>query len=141
MKIQRKTTSFCSYYFFSLSLVLTCKFSRFPLLLTLSSFYPPSLLLFQLCPSQLDLERYLSHQTPPCHFLIMKVDFWSVFIIQASHSAFNEANIRQEQLINVEVTVTLDYALSFSHSQGIGTETKSLVNHLTTSQLGYYLSG
>ena len=139
MKIQRKTTSFCSYYFFSLS--CPCKFSRFPLLLTLSSFYPPSLLLFQLCHSQLNLRRYLSHQTPPCHFLIMKVDFWSVFIIQTSHSAFNEANIRQEQLINVEVTVTLDYALSFSHSSGIGTETKSLVNHLTNSQLGYYLSG
>ena len=139
MKDLWKTTSSCS--FFSLFLVVLYKFSGFPFLLALSSFYSPPFPPFQLCLSQLNLGRYLSYQTSPCHFLIMKIDFWDVSIIQASHSVFNKVDIRQEQLINAEVTVTLGCASSSLRSSRMGIETEFAMNQLTASPLGYYISG
>lgn len=76
-----------------------------------------------------------------CHFSIIKVDFWGVFIVQASHLSFNEANIRQQHLINAEVTIMLDSMQYSACYSGMETEVASLVNLLISSWLGYHISG
>jgi len=46
----------------------------------------------------------------------MNRDFWGVFTFQINRSAFNEANIRWEYLINAEMITTLGLAPSSSRS-------------------------
>ena len=56
-------------------------------------------------------EIFVLSNPSPYHFLVMKVDFWGVLTIQANRSAFNGVDIRQGELINAVVTITLGFAL------------------------------
>ena len=96
MNESKENTSSC-YFFFSL-LFFFFDFSPDPLSCWLS---PPFILLPSSFPAMYLLigfvETLVLSDTFFYHFLIIKADFWSVSIVQISHSTFNEVDIRYEK--------------------------------------------
>lgn len=137
----------CSLNTSSCTLFLSLSSSSFPIFLDLSScwLYLPFILPLFFLSSYVTLSWIYGYTCPikhlSCHFSIIKVDFCGVFIVQASHLSFNEANIRQQHLINAEVTIMLDSMQYSACYSGMETEVASLVNLLISSWLGYHISG
>ena len=102
----------------SLSLSLSLNFFGFPHLWAKSNFYPSSFLHSYCAFSDWMTESDCPIRHFSYHSLIRRKDFWDISIVQTNHSSFNVTNIRQEHLINVDVTITLGSISSSSCSSG-----------------------
>ena len=124
----------------SFSLLFFFRFFRITFLVYLLPFLYSLFLLLLLYPLQLDLGDTCPINPFAYHFLIMKMDFRGVVTIQTSHSTFNVADIRQRELINAEVIVTLSSASSSTCSSEKISEKVSSVKHMTASRSSYVSS-